>query len=140
MSTPSGRARGVEIDTLRFAQARREAQLSLSEVGGREMSRSLVHQVQNGSVRPSPEKLEIMARRLGHDPSWFVLPPTDPPPLLHLTLTFLAGAEGGSLKLTARGQSGQSRALASLHLSVAEWKALCTLRSTTGVELFFEEA
>ena len=56
---------GVEVDAAAIRRAREEAGLSLADVAGQELSRSAVHRVEAGQVRPSMNTLRLIAGRVG---------------------------------------------------------------------------
>lgn len=63
-SRPRGRRSGLLIDTGALRRARKEAGLSLAQVGGSELTRQAVHLIETGKVRPSWRSLELICRRL----------------------------------------------------------------------------
>jgi tetratricopeptide (TPR) repeat protein len=62
---PRRRPPGVRVDASAIRQARLAAGLSLSEVGGEELSKAGVHRIETGKVRPSARSLGLIAGRLG---------------------------------------------------------------------------
>jgi tetratricopeptide (TPR) repeat protein len=63
-SRPRGRRPGVAIDPEALRRARLEAGLTLSQVGGGELTRQAVHLYESGRASPSARSLRIIAGRL----------------------------------------------------------------------------
>jgi hypothetical protein len=72
-----GRRAGIRVDPERVRSARLAARLSLSDVAGDNLSRTMVHFVETGRARPSRDVLRLIARRTGKPMSYFVV--DDPP-------------------------------------------------------------
>lgn len=70
---PRGRRPGIEIDTAALRRARKEAGLSLADVGGGVLTRQAIHLFETGRARPSRRSLELIAARLGRPVDEFVL-------------------------------------------------------------------
>lgn len=66
------RGSGVAVDPERVRQARVAASLSLGQLAGKEVSRTLIHMVERGLARPSPPVLELIARRTGKPIKYFM--------------------------------------------------------------------
>lgn len=64
--------RGVPVIASRFREARQEAGLTLSQVGGDLVTRAFVHQIENGQARPSLCVLRAIASRLGQSVDYFI--------------------------------------------------------------------
>jgi tetratricopeptide (TPR) repeat protein/transcriptional regulator with XRE-family HTH domain len=75
-STGRGRKRGpgVDVDHEAINRARLAAGLSLADVAGDRLSRTAVHRVETGKVRPSLATLQVIADRLGTTVERFLLP------------------------------------------------------------------
>lgn len=58
-------------------QARLAAGLSLGEVAGDDVSRTLIHFIEHGRSRPSRRVLELIAERTGRPVSYFTLGPSE---------------------------------------------------------------
>lgn len=71
--------RGIELRPGSVRQARREAGLTLAQVGGDERSRTAIYLVEVGRSRPTPETLQLIAERTGKPIEYF-LPGTSSPP------------------------------------------------------------
>lgn len=69
----SGRASGLTVDPARVRQARIAAGLSLAEVAGHEVSRTMIHFVESGQSQPSRRVLRLIARRTRKPMSYFLL-------------------------------------------------------------------
>jgi transcriptional regulator with XRE-family HTH domain len=68
----SGRAAGIAVDTDRVRRARIEAGLSLADVAGSDVSRTMIHFVETGKSRPSKRVLRLIARRVGKPITYFM--------------------------------------------------------------------
>ena len=64
------------MDPERVREARHEAGLSLAEVAGDEVSRTLIHFVEHGRTQPSQRVLALIARRTRKPISFFTLRPS----------------------------------------------------------------
>ena len=69
-----GRGSGISVDPGRIHKARLDAGLTLADVAGTEVSRTFIHQVENGSARPSLQVLNLIARRTGKPIEYFKRP------------------------------------------------------------------
>lgn len=67
-----GRRKGVDLREGSVAQARKEAGLTLAEVAGAKLSRTAIHLVEKGLVRPSMQTLRLIARRTGKPLAFFL--------------------------------------------------------------------
>ncbi len=65
---------GLDVNPDAIRRARVAAGLSLADVAGTDLSRSAVHRVEAGKVRPSMRTLEIIADRTGKSVDAFLLP------------------------------------------------------------------
>jgi transcriptional regulator with XRE-family HTH domain len=65
------RGSGIPINPNRIRQARIAAGLSLAGLAGNDVSRTFIHQLENGVSRPSPAVLDLIARRTGKPASYF---------------------------------------------------------------------
>jgi transcriptional regulator with XRE-family HTH domain len=54
-------------------QAREAAGLSLGDVAGDDVSRTMIHFIEHGRARPSQRVLELIAERTGKPPSYFMV-------------------------------------------------------------------
>lgn len=61
----------MTVDPARVRQARLDAGLSLAEVAGNDVSRTLIHLIEHGRSRPSERVLRLIARRTGKPVSYF---------------------------------------------------------------------
>jgi transcriptional regulator with XRE-family HTH domain len=59
------------VDPARVRQARLEAGMSLADVAGNEVSRTMIHFIEHGRSRPSERVLKLIARRTGKPMSYF---------------------------------------------------------------------
>jgi tetratricopeptide (TPR) repeat protein len=64
--------RGIPVRAGAVRQARFEAGLSLAAVAGSQLTRAAIHLIENGSVRPSPATLKLIAERTGKPISFFL--------------------------------------------------------------------
>lgn len=84
-----GRRMGVSIRDGSVREARLSAGLSLAGIAGKELSRTAIHLIEHGRVKPSRETLRLIARRTRQPMSYF-LPATAAPvaalakPIAHL--------------------------------------------------------
>jgi transcriptional regulator with XRE-family HTH domain len=69
---------GVPVDAARIREARIEAGLSLGQLAGTDVSRTMIHLVEHGRSRPSRRVLELIARRTRKPISYFLLSATAP--------------------------------------------------------------
>lgn len=76
MSLKSRRA-GLEVNSGRIRAARLEAGLSLADLAGDEVSRTLIHLVEHGRSRPSERVLNLIAERTGKPVSYFLQSATE---------------------------------------------------------------
>ena len=67
------RGSGVNVDPERVRQARVEAGLTLAQVAGDDVSRTLIHLVEHGRARPSPAVVNLIAKRTGKPAEFFLL-------------------------------------------------------------------
>ena len=70
-----GRRRGVAIREGSVRQARLEASLSLAQVAAGEVSRTAIHLIEYGRVKPSIETLRVIARQTRKPIEYFLLYP-----------------------------------------------------------------
>lgn len=61
------------IDPARVRQARTAAGLSLADVAGTDVSRTMIHFIEHGRARPSERVLQLIAERTGKPVSYFVV-------------------------------------------------------------------
>ena len=86
----------------RVRQARREAGLTMAQVGGEERSRTAIYLIEVGRTRPTPETLQLIAERTGKPVEYFLPGSSDP------SLTVAASDEetqGTCLPSEARDQT-----------------------------------
>ncbi len=76
-----GRRKGIPIREGSVRQARLEARLSLAEVAAKQVSRTAIHLIENGRVKPSLETLQLIARQTRQPIEYFLLEPDDHPDL-----------------------------------------------------------
>ena len=67
------RASGIVVDPARVRQARLAAGLSLADVAGSDVSRTMIHFIEHGRARPSHRVLELIAERTGRPVSYFTV-------------------------------------------------------------------
>lgn len=77
-----GRRRGIAIREGSVREARLEARLSLAEVAADQVSRTAIHLIEKGRVKPSLETLRLIARQTQKPIEYFLLDPD-----AHLDLT-----------------------------------------------------
>jgi tetratricopeptide (TPR) repeat protein len=70
-----GRRKGIPIREGSVRQARLDAKLSLAQVAADQVSRTAVHHIENGRVKPSIETLRLIARQTGKPIEYFLLEP-----------------------------------------------------------------
>jgi len=70
-----GRRKGIAIRDGSVRQARLEAKLSLAQVAADQVSRTAVHHIENGRVKPSLETLRLIARQTRKPIEYFLLAP-----------------------------------------------------------------
>lgn len=68
----TNRASGIEVDPARVRRARIEAGLTLADVAGSEVSRTMIHFVETGRSRPSKRVLSLIAKRTRKTPRYFM--------------------------------------------------------------------
>jgi transcriptional regulator with XRE-family HTH domain len=66
-----GPTSGLSVDPARVREARLDAGLSLAQVAGNDVSRTLIHLIEHGRSRPSERVLRLIARRTGKPLSYF---------------------------------------------------------------------
>lgn len=66
------RGSGIAVDPERVRKARVAAGLSLGQLAGTDVSRTLIFQIERGQVRPSPPVLEMIAHRTGKPIKYFL--------------------------------------------------------------------
>jgi tetratricopeptide (TPR) repeat protein len=76
-----GRRKGIAIREGSVRQARAEAKLSLAQVAAGQVSRTAVHHIENGRVKPSIETLRLIARQTRKPIEYFLLTPNGHPEL-----------------------------------------------------------
>jgi transcriptional regulator with XRE-family HTH domain len=69
------------VDPARVRQARLAAGLSLADVAGNDVSRTMIHFIEHGRARPSERVLELIAERTGKPVSYFVVPTAEGQPV-----------------------------------------------------------
>ena len=69
------RSPGVPVDGAEIRRAREQAGLSLAAVAGDHLSRTAVHRIEQGTMRPSMRTLQLIAARLGQPVQRFMVPP-----------------------------------------------------------------
>jgi tetratricopeptide (TPR) repeat protein len=70
-----GRRKGIAIREGSVRQAREQARLSLAQIANNEVSRTAIHLIEKGRVKPSVEMLELIARQTGKPIEYFLLDP-----------------------------------------------------------------
>lgn len=73
LNVERGRRTGLRVDAGRVRAARLAAGLSLADVAGDELSRTMVHFVETGRARPSRAVLRVIARRTHKPMGYFLL-------------------------------------------------------------------
>src|ERR1700694_5168842 len=73
-----GRRKGIPIREGSVRQARLDAKLSLAQVAADQISRTAVHHIENGRVKPSLETLRLIARQTRKPIEFFLLPDANP--------------------------------------------------------------
>src|ERR1700680_1461820 len=68
-----GRRKGIPIREGSVRQARLDAKLSLAQVAADQISRTAVHHIENGRVKPSIETLRLIARQTRKPIEYFLL-------------------------------------------------------------------
>ena len=76
-----GRRKGIAVREGSVRQARLEAQLSLAQVAAGQVSRTAIHLIENGRVKPSLETLQVIARQTRRPIEYFLLEPDAHPEL-----------------------------------------------------------
>jgi tetratricopeptide (TPR) repeat protein/DNA-binding XRE family transcriptional regulator len=76
-----GRRKGVAVRAGSVRQARLEASLSLAQVAAGHVSRTAIHLIEYGRVKPSLETLRVIARQTRKPISYFLLDPDAHPEL-----------------------------------------------------------
>jgi tetratricopeptide (TPR) repeat protein len=76
-----GRRKGVAVREGSVRQARLEAQLSLAQVAAGQVSRTAIHLIEKGRVKPSIETLQVIARQTRRPIEYFLLEPDAHPEL-----------------------------------------------------------
>jgi tetratricopeptide (TPR) repeat protein len=124
-----GRRAGVQIREGSVLQARKEAGLSLAEVAGNEVSRTAIHLIEHGRIKPSLETLQQISQKTRKPMEYFLVSdeagearPT-PPQLLELErLTFTRDFDAVinlGLPLVGRAWKKAERALLHFYLGQA---------------------
>jgi tetratricopeptide (TPR) repeat protein len=72
-SNRKGRRRGIAVRPEAVRDARREAGLTLAQLGGTQLTRAAVHLIENGKAKPSLESLLLIARRTGRPLAHFLV-------------------------------------------------------------------
>ena len=62
---------GIPVNPERIREARLAAGLTLAELGGGEVSRTFIHQLEKGVSRPSADVLELISRKTGKPVRYF---------------------------------------------------------------------
>lgn len=70
--------RGIVLRPGSARQARREAGLTMAQVGGDERSRTAIYLIEVGRSRPTPETLQLIAERTGKPIEYFLPASTEP--------------------------------------------------------------
>src|SRR5258708_31583589 len=68
-----GRRTGVEVREGSVLQARKEAGLSLAEEAGEEISRTAIHLIEHGRIKPSLETLQQISRQTRKPMDFFLV-------------------------------------------------------------------
>jgi tetratricopeptide (TPR) repeat protein len=76
-----GRRKGIPVREGAVRQARLEARLSLAQVAADHVSRTAIHLIENGRVKPSLETLQLIARKTQKPIEYFLLDPEAQPAL-----------------------------------------------------------
>lgn len=71
------RGSGVAVNPARVKQARLSAGLTMAQLGGSNVSRTFIHQVETGKSRPSRPVLRLIAHRTGKPLSYFLAVSSD---------------------------------------------------------------
>ena len=77
-----GRRKGIPIREGSVRQARLEARLSLAQVAADQVSRTAIHHIENGRVKPSLETLRLIARQTRKPIEYFLPTPNGQPGLV----------------------------------------------------------
>jgi tetratricopeptide (TPR) repeat protein len=77
-----GRRKGIAVREGSVRQARQEARLSLAQIANGQVSRTAIHLIENGRVKPSIEMLELIARQTQKPIEYFLLDPDNNPALI----------------------------------------------------------
>jgi len=72
-SRRKGRRFGVAVRPDAVREARREAGLTLAQIGGSQLTRAAIHLIENGKAKPSLESLQLIARRTGRPLEFFLV-------------------------------------------------------------------
>jgi len=72
--------RGIELRPGSVRQARREAGLTMAQVGGDERSRTAIYLIEVGRSRPTPETLQLISERTGKPIEYFMPGSSTPAP------------------------------------------------------------
>jgi tetratricopeptide (TPR) repeat protein len=72
--------RGIELRPGSVRQARREAGLTMAQVGGEDRSRTAIYLIEVGRSRPTPETLQLIAERTGKPIEYFLPGSSAPSP------------------------------------------------------------
>ncbi|HXM58636.1 MAG TPA: transcriptional regulator [Candidatus Dormibacteraeota bacterium] len=100
--------RGIDLRPGSVRQARREAGLTMAQVGGDERSRTAIYLIEVGRSRPTPETLQLIAERTGKPVEYFLPGTAEPTPAPttsdeeHLEVLLRSGAYGPALETADR--------------------------------------
>jgi len=72
--------RGIDVRPGSVRQARREAGLTMAQVGGDDRSRTAIYLIEVGRSRPTPETLQLISERTGKPVEYFLPGSSDPSP------------------------------------------------------------
>ncbi len=73
------RAVGIPVDPARVRQARIAAGLSLADIAGTDVSRTMIHFIEHGRARPSERVLALIAERTGKPVGYFTVTAAEMP-------------------------------------------------------------
>jgi tetratricopeptide (TPR) repeat protein len=149
-----GRRKGVAIREGSVRQARLEAGLSLAQVAEGEVTRTAIHLIEHGRIRPSFETLQLIARRTRRPLEFFLVTPNESVSLspaqaelreleqLTLARAFDQVAEKGS-RLLSKRRSKNATALIHFHVGQAFCRLVRpheALKHLTLARSYFEQA
>ncbi len=132
------RRKGIEVREGSVAQARREADLTLAQVAGGELSRTAIHLIEKGMARPSMETLKHIAHKTGKPMSFFLRGPEETS-ALYADLKDLQKAKSYLAQALAAGQARREpRVQAEVRMLVGQAEEWCG--NTANADEQFETA